>query len=175
MDDTRRRAAPATVHVGAVLRGDGRAAERAVAGGTMPARPFVLVGPAVPRRPALGRRTSGTRSTPTRTCRRLHRRRDRGDRGQIERFAPGFKDRVLARHVRSVAEMEAHNPNYVGGDVVTGANVSAAARVPPTHRAQPLRGRRSRRLPVLGGDPAGAGAHGMCGYNAAKTALAKLR
>ena len=41
---------------------------------------------------------------------------------QIERFAPGFRDRILARHVRSVAEMEAHNVNYVGGDVVTGSN-----------------------------------------------------
>jgi phytoene dehydrogenase-like protein len=41
---------------------------------------------------------------------------------QIERFAPGFRERVLARHVRSVAQMEAHNVNYVGGDVVTGSN-----------------------------------------------------
>jgi hypothetical protein len=41
---------------------------------------------------------------------------------QIERFAPGFRERILARHVRSTAQMEAHNANYVGGDVVTGAN-----------------------------------------------------
>jgi phytoene dehydrogenase-like protein len=41
---------------------------------------------------------------------------------QIERFAPGFRERILAKHVRSVALMEAHNANYVGGDVITGAN-----------------------------------------------------
>ena len=41
---------------------------------------------------------------------------------QIERFAPGFRDRILARHLRSAAQMEAYNANYVGGDVVTGSN-----------------------------------------------------
>jgi hypothetical protein len=41
---------------------------------------------------------------------------------QIERFAPGFRERVLTRHVRSVAQMESYNVNYVGGDVITGSN-----------------------------------------------------
>ena len=41
---------------------------------------------------------------------------------QIERFAPGFRERVLARHIRSTTDMSAHNANYVGGDIVTGAN-----------------------------------------------------
>ena len=73
---------------------------------------------------------------------------------QIERFAPGFRERILARHVRSVAQMEAHNANYVGGDVVTGANDAAPARLPPARRARPVRDGHPRRLPVLGGDAA---------------------
>lgn len=93
---------------------------------------------------------------------------------QIERFAPGFQDRILARHVRSVAQMEEHNPNYVGGDVVTGANSPLQLVFRPRVALNPYA------LGVPGvylcsaATPPGAGAHGMCGYNAAKAAFAKL-
>ena len=73
---------------------------------------------------------------------------------QIERFAPGFRERILARHVRSVAQMEAHNANYVGGDVVTGANDPRQLVFRPRAALDPYTIGHPRRLPVLGGDAA---------------------
>jgi len=170
-DESRR---AGTVHVGGSFE-EVASAERAVARGTMPARPFVLVGQqylADPTRSKDGRNPlyayahvpAGYTGDATEAIE-----------NQIERFAPGFKDRVLARHVRSVAQMEAHNPNYVGGDVVTGANSPLQLVFRPRIALNPYT------LGVPGvylcsaATPPGAGAHGMCGYNAAKTALAKLR
>jgi phytoene dehydrogenase-like protein len=93
---------------------------------------------------------------------------------QIERFAPGFRDRILARHTRSATEMEAHNVNYVGGDVVTGANDPLQMIFRPRVAVDPY----SLGIPGVyicsAATPPGAGAHGMCGYNAALSALRKL-
>jgi phytoene dehydrogenase-like protein len=93
---------------------------------------------------------------------------------QIERHAPGFRDRILARHVRSVAAMEADNANYVGGDVVTGSN-DARQRV---FRPRPALDPYALGIPGVylcsAATPPGAGAHGMCGYNAALAALRRL-
>jgi phytoene dehydrogenase-like protein len=90
---------------------------------------------------------------------------------QIERFAPGFRDRILARHVRSVAQMEAHNVNYVGGDVVTGSNDPLQMVFRPRIALDPY----TTGIPGVyicsAATPPGAGAHGMCGYNAARSAL----
>jgi phytoene dehydrogenase-like protein len=94
---------------------------------------------------------------------------------QIERYAPGFRDQVVERRVRTTTEFEAHNPNYVGGDVVTGANSARQLIFRPRVALNPY---------ALGIDgvylcsaatPPGAGAHGMCGYNAAQRALQWLR
>ncbi len=86
---------------------------------------------------------------------RLRRRRDRGaDRAQIERFAPGLRERIVARAVRSTAELEAHNANYVGGDIITGANTAVPDPLPAPRRARPLRHRHPRCVHLLGGDPA---------------------
>src|SRR5439155_26848858 len=93
---------------------------------------------------------------------------------QIERFAPGFRDRILARHVRNVAQMQAHNANYVGGDVVTGSNDPRQLLMRPRPALDPYR------LGIPGvyicsaATPPGAGAHGMCGYNAAQSALGRI-
>ena len=73
---------------------------------------------------------------------------------QIERFAPGFRERILARHVRSVAQMEAHNVNYVGGDVVTGANDARQLVFRPRAALDPVHDGHPGRLPLLGGHPA---------------------
>lgn len=93
---------------------------------------------------------------------------------QIERFAPGFRDRILARHVRSVAQMQAHNANYVGGDVVTGSNDALQLVFRPRAALDPY----STGVPGVflcsAATPPGAGAHGMCGYNAANSALRAL-
>jgi phytoene dehydrogenase-like protein len=94
---------------------------------------------------------------------------------QIERFAPGFRERVLACHVRSVAQMEAHNVNYVGGDVVTGSNDPRQLVFRPRVALDPY----TTGIPGVylcsAATPPGAGAHGMCGYNAASSALRRLK
>jgi phytoene dehydrogenase-like protein len=94
--------------------------------------------------------------------------------GQIERFAPGFRDQVLVTHTRSATQMAAYNPNYVGGDIGTGANTAKQIALRPRFALNPYR------LGVKGvylcssATPPGAGVHGMCGFNAAETALASL-
>jgi phytoene dehydrogenase-like protein len=93
---------------------------------------------------------------------------------QIERFAPGFRDRIVGRHVRSVAAMEAHNANYIGGDVVTGSNDPLQLVFRPRMALDPY----STGIPGVylcsAATPPGAGAHGMCGYNAAQSALRRI-
>jgi len=93
---------------------------------------------------------------------------------QIERYAPGFRDRILARHVRSVAQMEAHNTNYVGGDIVTGSNDPRQMVFRPRVALDPY----TTGIPGVyicsAATPPGAGAHGMCGYNAALSALRRI-
>jgi phytoene dehydrogenase-like protein len=93
---------------------------------------------------------------------------------QIERFAPGFRERVLARHVRTATEMERFNANYVGGDIVTGSNDPRQMVLRPRPALDPY----SLGIPGVylcsAATPPGAGAHGMCGYNAALSALRRL-
>jgi phytoene dehydrogenase-like protein len=90
---------------------------------------------------------------------------------QIERFAPGFRDRVLARSVKSAVEMEQYNPNYVGGDINGGVQDLTQHFTRPTLRLVPYS------TPVKGlyicssSTPPGGGVHGMCGYFAARAAL----
>jgi phytoene dehydrogenase-like protein len=93
---------------------------------------------------------------------------------QIERFAPGFRDRILARHVRTVPQMEAHNVNYVGGDVVTGSNDSRQMVFRPRIALDPYATGAPGVYLCSAATPPGAGAHGMCGYNAALSALGRL-
>jgi phytoene dehydrogenase-like protein len=93
---------------------------------------------------------------------------------QIERFAPGFRDRILARHVRSAAQMERHNPNYVGGDIVTGANDARQMVFRPRVALDPYATGIPGVFLCSAATPPGAGAHGMCGYNAARSALRHL-
>ena len=94
---------------------------------------------------------------------------------QIERFAPGFRERILARDVRSVAQSEAYNPNYVGGDIVGGSNDPMQMVFRPRPALDPY----ATGIPGVylcsAATPPGAGAHGMCGYNAAKAALRRIR
>jgi len=93
---------------------------------------------------------------------------------QIERFAPGFRDRILARSVRTAADMERYNPNYVGGDIASGA-----ATVRQTIGRPVLRWNQYR-TPLPGvylcsaSTRPGGGVHGMCGAWAARTALRDL-
>ena len=94
---------------------------------------------------------------------------------QVERFAPGFRDRIVARHVRNVRDMERHNANYVAGDIITGANTPMQMFARPRLARDPY----ATGIPGVyicsAATPPGAGAHGMCGYNAALAALKTLR
>jgi phytoene dehydrogenase-like protein len=93
---------------------------------------------------------------------------------QIERFAPGFRDLILARSVRTAAEMEQHNPNYVGGDIAGGAATLRQTVFRPTPRWNPYRTGVPGVYLCSASTPPGGGVHGMCGSWAARTALADL-
>ena len=93
---------------------------------------------------------------------------------QIERFAPGFRDLVLAREVRTAADLEKHNPNYVGGDINGGAGTLRQTVFRPTSRWHPYRTALAGVYLCSASTPPGGGVHGMCGVGAARTALADL-
>jgi phytoene dehydrogenase-like protein len=88
---------------------------------------------------------------------------------QIERFAPGFRDVILARAVRTPASIEADDANNVGGDIAGGANDLMNLFLRPTWRmySTPVRGVHL----CSAATPPGGGVHGMCGYHAAMRAL----
>lgn len=93
---------------------------------------------------------------------------------QFERFAPGFRDRIVGQHVRSAAQMEQHNANYIGGDIGVGANTALQIAMRPRIGLDPY----STGIPGVylcsSATAPGAGVHGMCGYNAAQSALKHL-
>jgi phytoene dehydrogenase-like protein len=90
---------------------------------------------------------------------------------QIERFAPGFGDLVLARSVRTAAEVERHNPNYVGGDIGAGAATLRQTVFRPTVGWNPYRTPLRDVYLCSASTPPGGGVHGMCGVYAARTVL----
>ena len=94
--------------------------------------------------------------------------------GQIERFAPGFRDRVIGQAVRSTTEMSTYNPNYVGGDIIGGAASPAQLLFRPRFSPNPYFTGRPGTYLCSASTPPGAGAHGMCGANAADRALREL-
>jgi phytoene dehydrogenase-like protein len=147
------------------------AAEAEVAAGKHPQDPYVLVvqpGVADPSRAPAGRQTlwaychvpSGSDVDMTGRIE-----------AQIERFAPGFRDLILARAVRTAAGEEAHNPNYVGGDIGVGLQTLRQTVLRPVARWNPYR------TPIRGlylcssATPPVPGVHGRCGELAALTAL----
>jgi phytoene dehydrogenase-like protein len=93
---------------------------------------------------------------------------------QIERFAPGFRDLILARSVRTAAEMERYNPNDVGGDVSGGEATLWQTFFRPTTRWNQYRTGLPGVYLCSSSTPPGGGVHGMCGSWAAQTALADL-
>jgi phytoene dehydrogenase-like protein len=93
---------------------------------------------------------------------------------QIERFAPGLRERILARFVRTPADLEAYNPNYVGGDIITGANTVKQFIFRPRIALDPYATGIPGVFICSAATPPGAGAHGMNGYNAAHSALRHL-
>jgi phytoene dehydrogenase-like protein len=94
--------------------------------------------------------------------------------GQIERFAPGFRDCILGRSTLSTAELQSYNPNYIGGDIIGGVQDWRQTWTRPVLSLTPYA------TPIQGvylcssSTPPGGGVHGMCGYHAAKAALKAL-
>jgi phytoene dehydrogenase-like protein len=163
----------ATVHVGGTFA-EVAAAEGAVARGHHPDAPFVLVAQPTlfdPTRAPPGRHTLWAYChVPARSTVDMTERIE----AQIERFAPGFRDVVLARHVMAPAAIEADNPNYVGGDITGGVidwrQFVARPTLSPHPWATPCKGL----YLCSASTPPGAGVHGMCGLHAARLALRRL-
>ncbi len=93
---------------------------------------------------------------------------------QIERFAPGFGDRVIATVSKSTAELQAYNPNYIGGDIIGGANDGLQAVFRPRMAIDPYFTGVPGVYLCSQSTPPGAGIHGLCGYHAAQSALRRL-
>jgi phytoene dehydrogenase-like protein len=163
-----------TVHLGGTLA-EVAAGEAEVAAGRHPERPYVLaVQPcaADPSRAPAGRHVlwaychvpNGSAVDMTRAIE-----------DQVERFAPGFRDLILARVAHDTAALERHNPNLVGGDIGGGhaglTQYVGRPRLSPRPWATPLPGV----YLCSASTPPGAGAHGMGGYRAARLALARYR
>lgn len=158
-----------TVHVGGTLA-DVAAAERAVWEGRHAERPALLVAQQSlfdPSRAPAGKHTlwlyahvpSGSSADVTPAVE-----------DQLERFAPGFRDLVLARHVTTPAQLEAYNPNYHGGDIGAGSHGGLQLLARPVASLDPYRLGRDVWL-CSASTPPGAGVHGMCGYHAAGSVL----
>jgi len=163
-----------TVHVAGTHR-ELAATERDVHAGRMPERPFVLVG----QQYLADQQRSVGDVHPVWSYAHV----PNGYTGdataaiiaQIERFAPGFRDRVVGQSVRSATEMVRYNPNYVGGDIMTGAKDLRQLTFGPRVTFSPY----STGIPgtylCSAATPPGPGAHGMCGANAAHLALRYLQ
>jgi phytoene dehydrogenase-like protein len=90
---------------------------------------------------------------------------------QIERFAPGFRDLILARSTVSAVATEEHNPSYVGGDISAGAATLRQMLFRPNVQWNPYRTALRGVYLCSAATPPGGGVHGMCGLGAARTAL----
>jgi phytoene dehydrogenase-like protein len=90
---------------------------------------------------------------------------------QVERFAPGFRDVIRARHVSRPADLEAGNANYVGGDIACGTAAGLRLLTRPRARWTPYATPDPAVYLCSSATPPGPGVHGMCGYHAARTAL----
>ena len=162
-----------TIHLGGTLA-EIAASEEATSRGRIPQRPYVLV--AQHSRFDTTRAPTG-KHTLWAYCHTPH-----GSsvdmtaaiEAQIERFAPGFRDTILARAAFNNADYERYNPNYVGGDISSGVNDLRQLWTRPMLRFPPY----STPVPGLylcsSSTPPGAGVHGMCGFNAARAALKRM-
>jgi phytoene dehydrogenase-like protein len=150
------------------------AAERDIHAGRMPERPFVLVGQQYLADP---QRSVGN-IHPLWTYAHV----PNGYTGdateaiisQIERFAPGFRERIVGKAVRSATQMSIYNANYVGGDIMTGAKDIRQLAFGPRITLSPYKVGVPGMFICSAATPPGPGAHGMCGANAAELALTEL-
>jgi phytoene dehydrogenase-like protein len=162
-----------TVHVCGTAEEVARS-ESEVAAGRAPARPYCIVaqpGVVDPSRAPEGKQTLWAychvpNGSPVDMTGAIE--------SQIERFAPGFRDLVLARATESPAQVERRNANYVGGDINAGAASAWQTLFRPTVAWNPYRTGLSGVYLCSASTPPGGGVHGMCGVWAARTALSDL-
>ena len=162
-----------TVHVGGTLD-EVAASEAAMWRGTHSEKPFVLVVQQSNFDPS---RAPEGASTGYAYCHvPAHSTEDMTGRieAQIERFAPGFRDRVLARHTMTTLDFSALNPNYVGGAITGGVADLTQLFTRPVARLDPYRTPNRRIFLCSASTPPGGGVHGMCGFHAARSARAQL-
>jgi phytoene dehydrogenase-like protein len=159
-----------TVHLGGTLP-EIAAAESAVWKGEHPERPYVLVAQQSlfdPARAPEGKHTLWAYChVPNGSTFDMTGRIE----SQIERFAPGFRDLILARHILNPVELEQYNPNYVGGDINGGVQDLWQFFTRPTIRPVPYTTPMKGLYICSSSTPPGGGVHGMCGYFAAQAAL----
>lgn len=159
-----------TVHLGGTFE-EIADAERAVWQGLHPERPYVLVAQQSlfdPTRAPPGQHTGWAYChVPNGSTFDMTERIE----AQMERFAPGFRKRILARAVRTPADFERHNANYVGGDISGGVMDIWQLFTRPTARLVPYATPAAGIYLCSSSTPPGAGVHGMCGYFAAQAAL----
>ena len=93
---------------------------------------------------------------------------------QVERFAPGFRDMILAKQEMNTEQIEAYNPNYIGGDINGGVIDIGQLFTRPALRLSPYKTSAKGLYICSSSTPPGGGVHGMCGYHAAKRALADI-
>lgn len=156
-----------TVHLGGTIE-EIAVAERQMWEGTAPERPFVLVAQQSeldPSRAPVGMHTGYAYchvppNCPLDMTSVIER--------QIERYAPGFRDLVLARHVWSPRALEAHNPAYIGGAITGGVADARQLFTRPTWSLEPYATPNPQLFICSQATPPGGGVHGMCGYHAAK-------
>lgn len=93
---------------------------------------------------------------------------------QVERFAPGFRDRILARHTMRTDDFQRYNPNCVGGAITGGVADWFQAFARPVARLDPYSTPNPHLFICSASSPPGGGVHGMCGYHAARSALRRI-
>jgi phytoene dehydrogenase-like protein len=147
------------------------AAEREVNRGRMPERPYVLVGQQYLADPGRSKGDLHPVWTYAHVPSGYEGDASEAILAQLERFAPGTRERIVATATRGPAEFEAMNANFVGGDILTGANTPVQTLLRPRIGPAPY----STGIPGVficsAATPPGPGAHGICGYNAAEAAL----
>jgi phytoene dehydrogenase-like protein len=159
-----------TIHLGGTIE-EITAAEQATSSGKHPERPFVLLAQQslfdTGRAPA-GKHTAWAYchvpNGSTVDCTDVIEK-------QVERFAPGFRDRILARHTMNTRQMEAYNANYIGGDINGGIIDIRQLFTRPVISLSPCKTSDPDLFICSSSTPPGGGVHGMCGYHAARTAL----
>lgn len=167
-------ATAATVHVGGDASSIARS-EAEAAAGIHPTRPFVLLGQQSivdPNRAPAGQQVAwGYCHVPAGSILDMTSRIE----AQIERFAPGFRDRILAHHTTNPVEWEAYNPNYIGGDIGAGSQDIRQVFTRPTPSFTPYATGNPRIFLCSASTPPGGGVHFMAGVHAARAVLRRYR